>query len=105
MMKTRLTVLALILAVSAYVLTPLSAARAVQGGNPLKSIAITGMSGGNQVFTGTFDVTQFTHKGNQILATGTLKGTLTKADGLPGKLANKPLCLSMWHQARARYST
>lgn len=86
MMKTRLTLLVLILAMGAYVLTPLVSAAAAQGSNPLKSIAVTGTSGGSQVFTGNFEVTQFTHKGNQILATGTLKGTLTKADGTTGEV-------------------
>lgn len=80
-MRVRLTALALALVMGVYVLTPLSSAAAAQSGNPLKNIPITGSAGGNQVFTGTLDINNFSHKGNQILANGTLKGTLTKADG------------------------
>lgn len=82
-MKRQLTALALTLAMSLFAITPPSKA-AVQGGNQLKNIAVTGTSSGNQVFNGTFNVTQFTHKGNQILATGTLTGKLKKADGTMG---------------------
>lgn len=61
---------------------PASVAQAAaQGGNPLKNVAVTGTANGANVFQGTFSVARFTHKGNQILAEGTLTGTLTKPAG------------------------
>lgn len=80
-MKFRLTALALAIVMGALILTPLSGAAAAQAANPLKNIPVTGAVGAAQAFTGTLDVNSFSHKGNQILANGTLKGTLTKADG------------------------
>lgn len=85
-MKRRSIALALVLVLlTGSVMVP-AYANAAQGGNPLKNIALTGTAAGQQVFKGTFDVTQFTHKGNQILASGTLKGTLTKADNTTGNV-------------------
>ena len=43
-----------------------------------KTVNVTGAANGTQVFTGTFTITRFTHKGKQLLAEGELKGTLTK---------------------------
>jgi hypothetical protein len=76
-MRRKLSALTLALTLGLFALAPLAQA-AAQGGNPLKNVAITGTANGANVFNGTFSVTRFTHKGNQILAEGTLTGTLTK---------------------------
>lgn len=92
-MKRQIALLSLLVAVGMMVLAPLPSSAAVanaQGGNPLKNIAVKGTANGQQVFDGTFSVARFTHKGNQILAVGTLTGTLTKPSGDAAQQGSAP---------------
>lgn len=77
-MKRQLTVLTIVLSLLTFGLGNLDASAAPARRANSKTVNITGTANGAQVFTGTFTVTRFTHKGNQLLAEGTLKGTLTK---------------------------
>src|SRR5262245_9288821 len=62
--------------VGAMAFSPGSAAQA-QTPNPTQGIPITGTIAGISSFTGTFNVTQFAVRGGQVVAVGTLTGTLT----------------------------
>jgi hypothetical protein len=79
-MRRKLFALTLASVLGLFTLAPVSRA-AAQGGNPLKSVAVTGTANGANVFQGTFNVARFVHKGNRIFAEGTLTGTLTKPAG------------------------
>ena len=104
-MKLRLTSLALVLAlVSVFVLAPFGVPDAkaqTPPANPLRGIPVsfagtfdTGVSGN---FTGTLDITRFSHRGRQLLAHGTLTGVVTQTVGgvttEVGRLTNFPVTL------------
>ena len=92
-MKRRITALGLTVALmSAFLLTPVSTAKtpslartAVQTAtNPFRNIPITGTVGSGQnaaTFIGTLNITSFAIRNNQLVAIGTVTGTLTNAAG------------------------
>ncbi|MDQ4123642.1 MAG: hypothetical protein M3209_19560 [Acidobacteriota bacterium] len=74
-MKNRIIAVALTLVMAVYAFAPsFNAAASVQSGNPLKNIAVTDTTG--KLTNATFSVTRFAVKGGNIVATGTLRGTL-----------------------------
>lgn len=75
-MKLKVTTLALLVALTSMLaVMPTSTAAA---GNPLKGIPIKGAITGGGTFEGTLDVTSFAVRRGQVVAIGTLKGTLNK---------------------------
>ena len=83
-MKLRIASVAVLVALlGAVLVAPLSAtaapapAPAAQATNPLAGIPISGTVAGVSSFVGTFDVTRFAVQNGQLVAVGTLTGTLT----------------------------
>jgi hypothetical protein len=72
-MKHRIIALGLVVLMSVYALAPASLA-AAQSGNPLKNISVTDTAG--NLTNATFSITRFAVKRGQIVAVGTLTGTV-----------------------------
>jgi hypothetical protein len=100
-MKQRLTVLAMLLALaSALLIAPLSAAAAPSPTPaPAPAAAVTGLpiSGtipGVSSFVGTLDITRFAVQNGQLVAIGTISGTLTNlVTGAVQTVTNVPVTL------------
>ncbi|MBA3634277.1 MAG: hypothetical protein H0W58_15915 [Acidobacteria bacterium] len=73
MMKYKITAFALAFVMAIYALAPFSVAEA-QSSNPLKNISVTDTTG--KLTNATFSVTRFAVKKGQVVAIGTLTGTL-----------------------------
>lgn len=71
MKNRKFVALTLVFVLAVYAIAPIGIASA-QTGNPLKNISVSGTNG----FTGTLDITGFAVKKGQVVANGTLKGTL-----------------------------
>ena len=79
-MKTRLAVLVAVLAASLAAMTAAPAATAAKGGGgggANLTVPISGTVAGVSNFVGTFTIDKFVAQGGQLLAQGTLDGTLT----------------------------
>ncbi len=91
MMTRRMTILALLLALTA---VPFLAAPAHAQTNPFQGIPVAGTIVNGGTLTGTLNVTRFVAQGGVMYAVGTLSGTLTDAAGnLITTLTNQPVQL------------
>jgi hypothetical protein len=94
--KLRLVALALALLLTSAFVAPIGTASAQS--NPLQNIPVTGTIPLPDQTTGTFsgllDITQFAVQDGQLVAVGTLEGTLTNAaGGVIGTVQNVPITL------------
>ena len=96
-MKFRRAILTLLMvAATAFTLAPMSAAAAAPAAPPSAGLtqAVTGTVQNGGTFAGTLNITRFASQNGQLVAVGTLSGTLTNALGVViGTVTNVPVTL------------
>src|SRR5215217_2458361 len=99
-MKTRILAFALVIASLFFIVPAFNISNATPSKAPFADVKkvtalstpITGTIAGGGTFVGTLDITRFISRGGQLLAVGTVTGTLTDALGnLIGTVTNIPV--------------
>jgi hypothetical protein len=71
---------------------PLGAAAQTAPASGVATVPVTGTTDNGGAFNGTYTIQKFASQGDQLLAIGTLTGTLTDASGAPvGNVADVPV--------------